>query len=516
MRNLLIILLLAAFTACQTQTYSPELDKAFERAGDNQVELKKVFDHYSQLGDTAKYRAAEFLVSNIRNKHCFVSFVVADSNGVAVPFEVLDYSNYTDLLNNWDSLETIHGKLDFKRDTLIKDIEVIKAKFLIKNIDMAFHAWEMPWAQHLSFDQFCEFLLPYRSTNEPLENWRGYSLENYSWLKDSMANSNDPVLACNFINNEIRSWFRFDERFYEHPTDQSLSQIMELKLGRCEDMTNLAIMIMRAWGVPVMSDFTPYWANTGNNHAWNAILDKDGNTTIFMGGEANPGEYKLTNIFAKVYRKSFAPQANSLVEIKKSWEQAPPYLNSPTIIDVTSEYTQTFTVDLTLNNDQPDSTEFAYMCVFNSGKWKPIAWGKVKADNKVSFENMGAGIAYLPAYFKNDEIIPAANAIILSNNGTVKPLAAGEESITHNLNRTTKRTSGQTTDNIGESNLNNNDNYELFYWNNEWVSIGAQTPENGTLAFAGLPENALYWLVGEKGRKEERIFTIEKDTVIWW
>ena len=516
MRNLLLILLLAAFTACQTQTYSPQLEKAFERAGENQVELKKVFDHYSQLGDTAKYEAAEFLVSNIRNKHCFVSFIVADSSGATVPFEVLDYSNYTDLLNNWDSLEAVYGKLEFKRDTLIKDIEVIKAKFLINNIDMAFHAWQMPWAKQLSFEQFCEFLLPYRSTNEPLENWRGYSLENYSWLKDSMGDSNDPVQACNYINNEIRSWFRFDERFYEHPTDQSLSQIMELKLGRCEDMTNLAIMIMRAWGVPVMSDFTPYWANTGNNHAWNAILDKDGNTTIFMGGEANPGEYKLTNIFAKVYRKSFAPQANSLVEIKNSWEQAPPYLNSPTIIDVTSEYTKTFTVDLTLNENQPDSTEFAYMCVFNSGKWQPIAWGKVAGDKKVQFENMGAGIAYLPAYYKNDKVIPAAKAIILSSEGVISQLTPSEETVAHALNRTTKRTSGQTTDNIGESNLNNTDAYELFYWNSEWISIGKQTPQSGALSFEGLPLNALYWLVGEKGRKEERIFTIENDTVIWW
>jgi len=383
MRNIILLLFLAVFAGCQSTSYSPELEKAFERAGSNQVELKKVFDHYDQLGDSLKYQAAEFLVTNMRDKHCFVSFVVADSTGKVVPFEVLDYNNYNNLLDNWDSLETVHGKLNFKRDTLIKDIEIVNAKFLKNNIDLAFHAWEMPWAKHLSFAQFCEYLLPYRATNEPLENWRGYAMENYSWVRDSMGNSNDPVEACNMINNEIRSWFRFDERFYEHPTDQSLSEIMDLKLGRCEDMTNLAIMLMRAWGVPVMSDFTPYWANTGNNHAWNAILDKDGSTTIFMGGEANPGEYKLSNVFAKVYRKSFAPQSNSLVEIKNEWEQAPKYLNSPTIIDVTHEYTNTKSVELTLNNNQPDSTEFAYMCVFNSGHWRPIAWAKVDTDNKV-------------------------------------------------------------------------------------------------------------------------------------
>ena len=46
--------------------------------------------------------------------------------------------------------------------------------------------------------------------------------------------------------------------------------------GRCEDMTNLAIYAMRANALPVTSDYTPYWANSGNNHAWNAILGRDG------------------------------------------------------------------------------------------------------------------------------------------------------------------------------------------------------------------------------------------------
>ena len=428
----------------------------------------------------------------------------------------MDYRNYNDLLNNWDSLETVHGRLEFKKDTLIRDIEIIDAKFLRNNIDLAFHAWSMPWAQHLNFDQFCEYLLPYRATNEPLENWRAYALENYSWLRDSMENSIDPVRACNLINNEIRSWFRFDERFYEHPTDQSLSEIVSGKLGRCEDMTNLAIMLMRAWGVAVMSDFTPYWANTGNNHAWNAILDNKGNTTIFMGGEANPGEYELSNIFAKVYRKSFAPQANSLIEQKNDWEEAPKYLNSPTIIDVTHEYTKTKDVKLSLLKNQPDSTEYAYLCVFNSGHWRPISWAKTGENNQVIFENMGTGILYLPAYYKNGTVIPAHTSMILDAEGNVHHLNASKKVYTATLNRTTKRTSGQTTDNIGESNLNNNDDYELFYWMDGWLSLGKQFPQNGQLEYDNLPSGALYWLVGENGRKEERIFTIENENVNWW
>lgn len=50
------------------------------------------------------------------------------------------------------------------------DLEHITAGFLIKNIDEAFHAWRTyPWAKHLTFGQFCEYLLPYKISTEPLE-----------------------------------------------------------------------------------------------------------------------------------------------------------------------------------------------------------------------------------------------------------------------------------------------------------------------------------------------------------
>ena len=70
-------------------------------------------------------------------------------------------------------------------------------------------------------------------------------------------------------------------------------------------MTNVTIYAMRANGLAVTSDYTPYWANSGNNHAWNAILTGEGKVVPFMGAEANPGEYRLANKLAKVYRKTW-------------------------------------------------------------------------------------------------------------------------------------------------------------------------------------------------------------------
>ena len=45
----------------------------------------------------------------------------------------------------------------------IYDAHIITAEYLIDNIDCAFDNWQKrPWNRSLSFEDFCEYLLPYR------------------------------------------------------------------------------------------------------------------------------------------------------------------------------------------------------------------------------------------------------------------------------------------------------------------------------------------------------------------
>ncbi|MVT09540.1 galactose-binding domain-containing protein [Chitinophaga tropicalis] len=60
------------------------------------------------------------------------------------------------------------------------------------------------------------------------------------------------------------------------------------------------------------------------------------------------------------------------------------------------------------------------------------------------------------------------------------------------------------------------DQYELFYWNNKWVSLGKQLAANNYLYFDNVPANALLWLRNLSGGIEERIFTYENDKQVWW
>ena len=55
-----------------------------------------------------------------------------------------------------------------------EDAVFMSAKDIIDNIDMAFTTWmESPWKDSVSFDLFCNYILPYRVTEEKfVAGWR--------------------------------------------------------------------------------------------------------------------------------------------------------------------------------------------------------------------------------------------------------------------------------------------------------------------------------------------------------
>lgn len=67
------------------------------------------------------------------------------------------------------------------------------------------------------------------------------------------------------------------------------------------------------------------------------------------------------------------------------------------------------------------------------------------------------------------------------------------------------------TNNIFEGNL-----YELFYWNNEWISLGKKLAEGNSISYNNVPKGALLWLRNHTSGKEERIFQMKRGKQIWW
>ena len=504
------------FSGCGHRSYPPDVAEALKAAGDNREELENVLKHYSAQGDTLKLQAAYFLIGNMEG-HGYVTYDMVDTSGNKLEFDVLDYPDFEALQAAADSLEDEHGELDFEKNEMTYDLNVIKAAFLIRQIDQAFAAWrQKPWARYLTFDQFCNYVLPYRGSNEPLENWRQMFLQKYEDLDERMKDPSDPTEAASLINDDVKSWFGFDPRFYYHPTDQGLSEMMTNKLGRCEDMTNLAIYALRANGLAITSDYTPYWANAGNNHAWNAILVPDGRVVPFMGAEANPGSYKLSNKVAKVYRKMFAKQPDNLAFQDHKQEKIPRWLAGKSYLDVTADYTDVSDVTVELEKEVPDSVDVAYLCVFNSGEWQPIHWGRIK-NGTATFTDMGRDIAYLPVLYINEEIEPAGAPLILDSQGLQEELGSKDDKTSPvQLTSTTRRKQEISTDGILKTYFTKDQEYELFCWKDRWQSLGKAAAGDKPLLFENVPAGCLYWLVATDSDKEERIFTIEDGRQVWW
>ena len=280
----------------------------------------------------------------------------------------------------------------------------------------------------------------------------------------------------------------------------------ERRLGRCEDITNMISFGMRSVAAMCASDYTPWWAASDNNHAWEVVLDANGQGRAGLAGRA-----------AKVYRKTFASQPDSLASIKRDDEVVPKWLASAHYIDVTAQYQLTSNVTVALDTI-PDGHRFAYIAVFNGGSWKPIHWARIEHGRAV-FTALGRNICYLPMYHDNGDDRPAGAPFVLDVDGVVHALAATGAADASLLASTTKPDIKDPDTGVIKARtvVKQGAAYELFVWKSgAWKSLGRIESGAGARSFEHLPGDGLYWLVEDGSKKLERIFTIDSGAQVFW
>jgi len=385
----------------------------------NKKQLSKTLNHYNDKKDSLKFKATCFLIRNMLNKgYCSGEKINNLDNFFK---EVEEHRNinkkltYKDMQLLWDSLVAKSSDvIDFKYD-----LEEISYKLLRTEIDQSFQVWEsMPYCRHVSFKDFLNCILPYRIRKEPLEENKVWLFNRYSWIKDSMRTSDDPIKACNYINNELKSWFTFYYILQTYPGNISIANIYKGRYGVCDDMANLGAVAMRSVGIPVTIDYTPQWGNAKAGHSWNVVFDKKMKAIPFMGAESNPGEKSQyrgdAEIPAKIFRKTYEIQRNEILDFP---DNIPEQFLVTDYLDVTDEYVPVSDITLQLLNSPPQ-TSYAYLCIFNNESWKPIFWGKI-TNNQATFRKMGRDIIYLPVYYQNHSYRVAANPFILNKKGKI-------------------------------------------------------------------------------------------------
>ncbi len=342
-----------------------------------------------------KFRAVCYLIANM-DKHVYV-----------------DYVNPDDPLNPFSPEDK---DIDWVRE-YVWDYSTMTSDLLIENVEWAFAARErFAWCRDLPEHVFLDYVLPYRSTQEPLHSWRPMMFERFVSMLSGQKTALDVAELVNTYNTGI---FHFDPLYYRHPEDRDIPTLLSCGSGRCEDMSNLSNYSVRAVGVPTTSDFTPRWPKGDNNHAWNVVFS-GGKWYSFMGCEARTDptwDAIRTSVFAKVYRESFS--AEPIMGPAPDGTQPPRLMRTPAI-DVTSEYTTVSDISLRVMNP----ARATYLCVFNFGDWQDVAGAWAEGEN-VTFRDVGnQDILYCATRYVEDETgwgthYPVAIPFVLHLDGNV-------------------------------------------------------------------------------------------------
>ena len=366
------------------------LENALQQADDNRSELEKVLMHFSQTPiDSLKYRAACFLIANM-------------------PGHISKFNVFTRSLK---SLDSIDWGIKFRAEWAVlnnpercigiplfaeEDIKCIKADFLISHINSVFRQREKyEWSKLMSFEDFCEYLLPYRIDTETPILWRDSVVGGMDKFEKNYQFDNLNT-SPNYIKSQLLSDLNIPWKEAQH--------ILPFKKysADCRDFAYYDLLRFRLCGIPAAIDEVPFWGNCNGRHMWAQAIDRRERATNML--------LKFRRAVPKVYRKTYSRRLMT----KQVTEYIPEYFQNPFFIDVTSEYLYTVS-DVTEKGF--GKAEYGYLCVSNGKEWEPVAQA-VNHFGKCVFSDMGPDIVYLPVYFDGDRMVCVNSPFLLKRDGS--------------------------------------------------------------------------------------------------
>ena len=378
------------------------LDRSLKMAGKNKGELQKVLDHYSEFPvDSLKYKAACYLIKHIPYYYSYA------------PNEIVDSLKQIKVKNGdgWLPQEVIKKWKWFHYENLpkINDIDVITADLLIENIDYAFEVWnKRSWSKYYTFEDFCEYILPYRVGNEKLEKWRKIYYDRYGPVLDSLYQGTDVVEAARRMAAYLQS-----EKFYSR-IDFSLPHmgalfLLENRVGYCRDGCDITSYVMRSLGIPVAMDMYYTSPSYNSRHFWSAVIDTTGISVPFNYYEGLPERGMAHDRKrGKVYRTFFGVQKKDMDIVDDL--DVPDLFRNVFLRDVTDEYYLDSGFEVAIEGNSEN--KYAYLSVYDYDKYSPIDIAVVDG-NTARFKNVEKELIYHPVFCRGGKVLPAGYPFIL-------------------------------------------------------------------------------------------------------
>ena len=198
-------LLTTALTVCCSK-HSP-IAVVLDSAGSNRSELEAVLDHYrTQDVNPDKLRAAEFLIENMPAHYSYAGNEIHEYYAYAA--KILANKSLSPEQQRDSLLSITDLKYRDLPNQTVPDAQVIKADFLIKNIDTSYDRWvNCDWASQITFDEYLEWLLPYKATElQELDAWRDTLLAHFGkGLENPIKNDveyNTTMATADMLRND--------------------------------------------------------------------------------------------------------------------------------------------------------------------------------------------------------------------------------------------------------------------------------------------------------------------------
>lgn len=435
MRVLVYILnVVLIFNSCSNP--SRQIKVALVYAGDNRCQLEEVLNYYKEQGvNNEKYKAAVFLIENMIGHYGYNKEQFDSLTNLMLPI----INSTIDISDKQTELEKLSE--DFGRIGFDEDIKIITAEYLINNIEQSFEVWAEPWCQHLDFNEFCEYILPYRCIPlQPLDNWRDtlkplYGEILYADMKYLTAENKSSLLASKFVYRKMCDAYGLPHRGELHSPEQAMLYgykgypfvsaplLKRPYFDTCRDFVFMAMANMRSKGIPIVADFTPQWAKQKSGHEWNVLLTNDHTKVCFSGvADDEPGGtlHKWDQKFVKAYRRTYVAN-EEFIKLNHAEDNVPDVFKTAFIRDVTNEYMRTTDVVIPQVFNSQTKNKYAYLAAYNNEDWIPLGYGKRKG-KKITYMDVGHDAVLLPFFSTSSGHIAINYPFIINTNHQIKYL----------------------------------------------------------------------------------------------
>lgn len=391
--GLLLTVTTALLAGCTTRS---TMESALNQAGANRTELEAVLNHYRDTDiNPQKLRAAEFLIENMPAHY-------SDAGGRTVP-----------------------------------DAQVIRSDYLIENIDKTYDQWKnTPWSTHLVFDEYLEWLLPYKMAQlQELDHWRDtlYARYGVPCLEQRSLFKNDAeYLNVVEVADGLRDYTNKLIKRHIVAKSTGISLLHDFIHGRpvsgtASDYSLMLALTLRSLGIPVVLDETPVGPRGNASTQWVVILSDRGDqlaTEWDFKTKIGEGFFPYER-GPKVYRNTYSINREREEYLRKSKYKYPFEVNRR---DVTRQYFLTSNLSLPVDNAVKKHLKDKYVYIASAVRkdgnpWQIVDFGKIKG-GKACFNDMGREVLYTIMGYDGTGLIEITDPFILHKDGSVEYISA--------------------------------------------------------------------------------------------